>query len=205
MQPQKHVEGLVDQPIDVVWRLITSPRKYHGIKIPHIYGPFATPSGQPHVGATFLLRGLAGGTTTMYVVDCDPPREFSFGCSCCATEIRIASTFCGLGNPMEHFIRRIVVDSFFPRPPRHFTHPLFVQTETLPKSGEELAVLRGHQDRLCPKDRPAPAGTRRANGSSDRGVRTKRSLITLANILQFDQVASCCTLRSVRLLHTFSD
>lgn len=79
MKPTKTVSGIVDQPAEVVWRLITSPKKYHALRIPHTYEPFDTIDGKPMVGATFEVVALTGGRGTMHVVDCRYLQEFSFG------------------------------------------------------------------------------------------------------------------------------
>lgn len=79
MDPEKTVTVIVEQPARSVWRLITSPGKYHGLGIPHTYGPFETASGQPYEGATFKLIGLMGGRATMHVVDCVANKVLSFG------------------------------------------------------------------------------------------------------------------------------
>lgn len=77
--PEKTVSGIVEQPIEEVWRLITSPRKYHALGIPHTYEPFETATGRPSIGATFKLVALTGGRGTMHVVECQYPERFSFG------------------------------------------------------------------------------------------------------------------------------
>ncbi len=75
---QLSVEGIVDQPVDVVWKLITNPKKFHALRIPFVYENYAT--GEPRAGSVFEARSLGGGPNWhMYVVDCHPNREFSFG------------------------------------------------------------------------------------------------------------------------------
>lgn len=77
MNTEESLEGIVDQPVDVVWSLITNPKKFHSLRIPHTYGPYAT--GDPRRGSAFECRSLMGDRWLVYVVDCEKFREFSFG------------------------------------------------------------------------------------------------------------------------------
>lgn len=71
-------EIVVDQRAAVVWSLITNPKKFHALRIPHAYEPYAT--GEPRAGAIFEGMSIHGGPSWyMQVVDCRTHTEFSFG------------------------------------------------------------------------------------------------------------------------------
>jgi len=59
--------------IILFWDLITNPRKFYALRIPHTYGSFAT--GEPRKGSVFEV----GTTGIAYVVNCNKPTEFGFG------------------------------------------------------------------------------------------------------------------------------
>jgi len=72
------VEGLVKQPIEVVWGLITDSSLFNALRLPGVYGPFDPATAQ--IGTKIEVMSAFGGPIgKRFVVDWDPPRHFSFG------------------------------------------------------------------------------------------------------------------------------
>lgn len=78
MTQELAVEDLVEQPIEVVWSLLTNSRFFNDLRLPGVYGPFDPATAQ--AGTEIETMSAFGGPIgRRFVVDWDPPLHFLFG------------------------------------------------------------------------------------------------------------------------------
>jgi hypothetical protein len=81
-RPECHAEAIVDQPIDIVWSIITDSSKFHALQLPGLYSPYDRKRARS--GTQFEWKSIfedQGKTSPQYIVDWKPPSHFSFGSS----------------------------------------------------------------------------------------------------------------------------